>query len=60
MMIEPTETESKETLDRFIEAMAAIAKEAEEEPETLKTAPHSRSIGRPDEVKAVKNAQVTT
>jgi glycine dehydrogenase subunit 2 len=58
MMVEPTETESKETLDRFIEVMKAIWKEAETDPETLRTAPHTRSIGRPDEVRAVKEPKV--
>jgi len=54
MMIEPTETETPETLDRFAEAMLAIAREAEENPEIVKTAPHSTEIGRLDEVKAVR------
>ena len=58
LMIEPTETESKETLDRFVEAMKSIHAECESAPDTLKTAPHSRSIGRPDEVGAVKNPRV--
>jgi glycine dehydrogenase subunit 2 len=59
LMIEPTETESKETLDRFVEVMTAIKTECEERPETLKTAPHTRVIGRPDEVRAVKEPRVT-
>lgn len=59
MMVEPTETESKETLDRFIEVMKAIWAEAERDPEMLRKAPHSRAIGRPDEVKAVKEPKVT-
>ncbi len=54
MMIEPTETESKETLDKFIEAMIQIAKEAAEKPQTLKDAPHSLDISRLDEVKAAR------
>jgi glycine dehydrogenase subunit 2 len=54
LMIEPTETEAKETLDEFAEAMLAIAREAAEEPELLKSAPHGRPVGRLDEVKAVK------
>ena len=58
LMIEPTETETKETLDAFADAMHAIAREAAEEPETLKTAPHTRPVGRLDEVKAVKRAVV--
>ena len=58
LMIEPTETESKETLDRFVEAMQAIAREAATEPEMLRHAPHTRTIGRPDEVRAVKEPRV--
>ncbi len=52
MMIEPTETESKETLDEFIEAMIQIAREVEQEPQTLKDAPHNLDISRLDEVRA--------
>ena len=59
LMIEPTETESKETLDKFVAAMKAIRAECDTAPETLKHAPHSRSIGRPDEVKAVKEPRIT-
>jgi len=58
LMIEPTETESKETLDRFCDVMLAIWREAETDPELLRTAPHTRSIGRPDEVRAVKMPKV--
>jgi glycine dehydrogenase subunit 2 len=58
LMIEPTETETKETLDAFIDAMLAIAREAAEEPDTLKTAPHGRPVARLDEVKAAKRAIV--
>lgn len=54
LMIEPTETESKETLDKFIEAMISIAKEAEQDPETVKKAPYSTPVGRLDEVKAAR------
>ena len=54
LMIEPTETESKESLDAFIEAMLAIAKEAREDPETLKSAPHKTLFGRMDEVQAAR------
>jgi len=57
-MIEPTETETKETLDAFADAMLEIAREAAEEPETLKSAPHYRPVGRLDEVKAAKRAIV--
>lgn len=55
IMIEPTETESKETLDEFIEVMLTIAKEASESPELLKNAPSNTKIGRIDEVKAAKD-----
>ncbi|MCX5748712.1 MAG: aminomethyl-transferring glycine dehydrogenase subunit GcvPB [Candidatus Saganbacteria bacterium] len=58
MMIEPTETESKETLDKFIDAMISIAKECENDPELVKSAPHSTVVGRLDEVKAVKDLNV--
>src|SRR5204863_402171 len=52
LMIEPTETEAKETLDAFADAMLAIAREAAEEPETVKGAPYTRPVKRLDEVKA--------
>lgn len=55
LMIEPTETESKETLDQFIDAMLQIAREAEEQPELVQQAPTTRSVGRLDEVGAVRN-----
>ena len=58
LMIEPTETEPKERLDDFCEAMLAIAREAAESPELLHGAPHGRPVGRLDEVKAVKRAVV--
>lgn len=54
IMIEPTETESKETLDGFIDAMIRIAKEAEEDPALVKQAPHSTVTGRLDEVTAAR------
>ncbi len=55
MMIEPTETESKETLDEFIDAMRRVAKEAAEDPETVKAAPVTTKISHPDETGAAKN-----
>ncbi len=58
LMIEPTETEAKETLDEFVEAMLAIVREAAEEPELLKEAPHGRPVRRLDEVRAVKQPVV--
>ena len=54
LMIEPTETETKETLDAFVEAMLQIAKEAHNEPELLRGAPHTTPFGRLDEVQAAK------
>ncbi|KAA0957681.1 aminomethyl-transferring glycine dehydrogenase subunit GcvPB [Planococcus kocurii] len=55
MMIEPTETESKETLDAFIDAMIQIAKEVEENPEIVQNAPHTTVINRLDETKAARH-----
>ena len=55
MMIEPTETESKETLDEFIDVMRRVAKEAAEDPETVKAAPVTTRISHPDETGAAKN-----
>jgi len=54
LMIEPTETESKQTLDAFVDALLKIADEARQDPEILKTAPHNTPFGRLDEVKAAK------
>ena len=54
LMIEPTETESKQTLDAFVAAMQQIAREAHEDPEILTTAPHKTPFGRMDEVRAAK------
>ncbi|MBI4203292.1 MAG: aminomethyl-transferring glycine dehydrogenase subunit GcvPB, partial [Chloroflexi bacterium] len=54
LMIEPTETESKETLDAFIEAMLAIAREAQETPELVRGAPHTTPISRLDEARAAR------
>ncbi len=58
MMIEPTETETKETLDKFIETMRTIAKEVEESPEMVTGAPHNTIVKRLDEVGAVRNLDV--
>ncbi|KHO61324.1 glycine dehydrogenase [Thermoanaerobacter sp. YS13] len=55
IMIEPTETESKETLDAFIEAMIKISEEAKENPQLLKEAPHNTPVRRVDEVLAARN-----
>ncbi|MBD3246604.1 MAG: aminotransferase class V-fold PLP-dependent enzyme [Candidatus Omnitrophica bacterium] len=58
LMVEPTETESKETLDRFIEAVRAICREAREEPDRLLRAPLSRPGGRVDEARAARALEV--
>ena len=55
LMIEPTETENKATLDKFSEAMLEIAKEAKSNPEVLHQAPHATPVKRLDEVKAAKD-----
>jgi glycine dehydrogenase subunit 2 len=58
MMIEPTETESKETLDAFIDAMIEIARLAETDPDKLKSAPITTPVSRPDETAAAKNLNI--
>jgi glycine dehydrogenase subunit 2 len=58
LMIEPTETEAKETLDAFADAMIAIAREAHDDPDVVREAPHHRPVGRLDEVRAAKNPVV--
>lgn len=59
LMVEPTENESKETLDGFIQVMRQIAEEAKTNPELVKTAPHNTPIGRVDDVLAAKHPIVT-
>jgi len=54
LMIEPTETESKETLDQFIAAMQAIAREAQETPDLVRSAPHTPLVSRLDETRAAR------
>lgn len=54
IMIEPTETESKETMDSFIEVMRKISAEAAEDPSILKDAPHNTPVSRPDETRAAR------
>jgi glycine dehydrogenase subunit 2 len=54
LMIEPTESESKEECDQFIDAMRSIAEEAATTPELVKTAPHTTRVGRLDEVSAAR------
>jgi glycine dehydrogenase subunit 2 len=58
LMMEPTETESKESLDRFIETMIAIAKEAEENPDLLRQAPQKVKVRRLDEVMAARKPKL--
>ena len=58
LMIEPTETEPKERLDAFADAMLAIAGEAAGDPGVIKDAPHHRPVRRLDEVKAAKQPVV--
>lgn len=59
LMIEPTENESKDTIDGFIEVMRRIAEEAKTDPEVVKSAPHNTPIGRVDDVLAAKHPVVT-
>ena len=54
LMVEPTETESKETLDSFIAVMESIAREVRETPEVLHEAPHFTPVGRLDEARAAR------
>lgn len=58
MMIEPTETETRETLDRFAEIMKQIAREAETEPKTVTSAPHTTPVKRLDEILAARSLDV--
>ena len=58
LMIEPTETESKETLDAFVEVMVAIAEESGQTPEALIEAPHNTPVGRLDEARAARQPDV--
>ena len=59
LMIEPTETESKETIDKFIEIMIEIARLAETEPEKIINTPNNTPISRPDETKAARELKLT-
>ncbi|MEO0155639.1 MAG: aminomethyl-transferring glycine dehydrogenase subunit GcvPB [candidate division WOR-3 bacterium] len=58
LMIEPTESESLQTIEKFIETMIQISKEAKENPDILKSAPHNTPVRRLDEVKAVKELKL--
>ena len=53
-MIEPTESESKEELDQFIDAMKSVAEEADQDPEILRQAPHNTRVSRMDETAAAR------
>jgi glycine dehydrogenase subunit 2 len=59
LLIEPTETESKETLDAFVAAMVSIEREAREDPERVRTAPHTLPVRRLDDVRAAKQLDLT-
>ncbi len=59
LLIEPTETESKETLDEFVEVMKKIRQEAQENPEIVQTAPQNLTFSRLDDVKAAKDMILT-
>jgi len=59
LMIEPTETESKETIDRFIEAMIEIANLADTDPERIRNAPNNTPVSRPDETRAARELKLT-
>jgi glycine dehydrogenase subunit 2 len=58
LMIEPTETESKQTIDSFVDALIAIQKEAEENPELVKNAPELTRLGRLDEARAARKPRL--
>ena len=58
LMIEPTETETKETLDEFAAAMIEILREAKEQPDLVKNAPHRTVVGRMDEARAARNPKL--
>jgi glycine dehydrogenase subunit 2 len=58
LLIEPTETESKQTLDAFVTAMVQVRTESLETPEVVKTAPHTTPVGRLDDVKAAREPRL--
>jgi glycine dehydrogenase subunit 2 len=59
LLIEPTETESKQELDRFVDAMCEVLREAEASPELVTSAPHSLPVRRLDDVRAAKDLDLT-
>jgi glycine dehydrogenase subunit 2 len=58
LMVEPTESESRETLDAFVEALVMIAQEAHSDPQRVKTAPHRTKVGRLDEARAARHLEL--
>jgi glycine dehydrogenase subunit 2 len=58
LMIEPTETETRESLDEAIEAIRRVLAQAHANPEAVKASPDTTPIGRPDEVKAARNPRI--
>jgi glycine dehydrogenase subunit 2 len=58
LMVEPTETETKQTLDAFVEAIASIVREARENPDVVKQAPHLTRLGRLDEARAARKPRL--
>jgi glycine dehydrogenase subunit 2 len=59
LLIEPTETESRQVLDAFVAAMSQIQKEAEQEPERVRGAPHTMPVRRLDDVRAARHLDLT-
>jgi len=57
-MVEPTETETRETLDQFVDALRAIVAEAETDPDLLRGAPHLSRVGRLDEARAARKPRL--
>jgi glycine dehydrogenase subunit 2 len=58
LMVEPTESEPKESLDRFVEVVRQIRREAESDPELLRTAPHATPVSRLDEARAARQTDL--
>ena len=58
LMVEPTETETKQTIDGFCDAIVAILAEARDNPELLRTAPHLTRLGRLDEARAARKPRL--
>jgi len=59
LLIEPTETETKAVLDAFVAAMSQIQQEAQQEPERVRTAPHTMPVRRLDDVRAARQLDLT-